>query len=57
MAVGGFVAFFDVAIGLAAPLAGLLVGPFGLPAVFLAGAISCLAGLAMVLGLLGARSA
>ena len=48
VAVGGFIAFFDISIGLTAPLAGLLVAPFGFGSVFLAGALACLAGLAFL---------
>lgn len=50
MAVGGFIAFFDLSIGLTAPLAGLLVAPYGFRAVFMAGALACLAGLVILLG-------
>ena len=49
LAVGGFIAFFDISLGLTTPLAGLLVAPYGFGAVFLAGALSCLARLALVL--------
>jgi MFS family permease len=49
VAVGGFIAFFDLSIGLTAPLAGLLVAPYGFRSVFLAGALACLAGLAVLL--------
>ena len=39
-AVGNFVAFFDIAIGLTGPAVGLLTGAFGYEAAFLVGAIA-----------------
>jgi MFS family permease len=36
LAVGGYIAFFDLAIGLTGPVLGLVAGGFGYPAVFLA---------------------
>jgi predicted MFS family arabinose efflux permease len=48
LAIGGFIAFFDVALGLTAPVAGILADGFGYRAIFLAGAASCLLALAMV---------
>ncbi|MBP0495952.1 MFS transporter [Roseomonas indoligenes] len=44
LAIASFSAFLDIAVGLAGPLAGLIVGIGGYPAVFLAGAIGCLIG-------------
>jgi MFS family permease len=47
LAVGGFVAFFDIAIGLAGPACGVVAALAGYPAVFLAGAVCALAAAAM----------
>lgn len=47
MAIGGYIAFFDLAIGLTGPALGLVAAGFGYPAVFLACAVAAL--LAMVL--------
>jgi MFS family permease len=47
-AVGNFIAFFDVAVGLTAPLAGLLVGAFGYPSAFVAGLVSAVVALALM---------
>lgn len=41
LAVGGFVAFLDVSLGLTGPVAGLVADANGYPAVFLAGALVC----------------
>lgn len=43
MAIGAFVAFMDVALGLTGPLLGLLVAASDYPAAFLAGGFGCLA--------------
>jgi MFS family permease len=48
-AVGNFIAFFDVAIGLTGPLVGLFVGRTGYPAVFLLGCLATLGALGLVL--------
>ncbi|SHJ75442.1 Predicted arabinose efflux permease, MFS family [Roseomonas rosea] len=50
LAIASFSAFLDVAVGLSGPLAGLIVGLGGYPAVFLAGAIGCLGGVLLLLG-------
>ncbi|MDQ0392556.1 MFS transporter [Labrys monachus] len=47
LAVGGFVAFFDVALGLTGPAAGLLASGFGYRAIFLGGALCSALALAM----------
>jgi MFS family permease len=47
-AVGNFIAFFDIAIGLTGPLVGLVAGGFGYPATFLVGAVAVVIGLAML---------
>ncbi|WP_043834908.1 MFS transporter [Muricoccus aerilatus] len=49
LAVGSFSAFFDAAIGLAGPVGGLIALVGGFPAVFLAGGIACLIGIALLL--------
>jgi MFS family permease len=48
-AMGGFVAFLDIAYGLAGPGAGLVAGQFGYAAVYLLGAASALLGAALVI--------
>jgi MFS family permease len=48
-AMGGFVAFLDIAYGLAGPGAGLVAGQFGYAAVYLLGTASALVGAALVL--------
>ena len=47
-AMGGFVAFLDIAYGLAGPGAGLVAGQFGYAAVYLFGTASALLGAALV---------
>lgn len=49
LAVGSFSAFFDAAIGLSGPVGGLIALVGGFPAVFLAGGIACLTGIALLL--------
>ena len=48
-AMGGFVAFLDIAYGLAGPGAGLVAGQFGYAAVYLLGGASALLGAALVI--------
>jgi len=50
LAIASFSAFLDVALGLSAPLAGLIVGIGGYPSVFLAGGIGCVAGVLLLIG-------
>lgn len=51
-AVGNFVAFFDIAIGLTGPIVGLLTGAFGYDVAFLIGAIATI-GAALLLPAVG----
>jgi MFS family permease len=48
-AMGAFVAFLDIAYGIAGPAAGLVAGQFGYPAVYLLGAASAVLGAVLVL--------
>jgi MFS family permease len=48
-AMGGFVAFLDIAYGLSGPAAGVIAGQFGYAAVYLFGAICALFGAGLVL--------
>jgi MFS family permease len=48
-AMGGFVAFLDIAYGLAGPAAGLVAGQFGYAAVYLLGTAGALLGAALVI--------
>ncbi len=41
-ALGAYAAFFDLALGLAGPLAGLIAGWYNYQAVYILGGISCL---------------
>jgi MFS family permease len=50
LAIASFSAFLDLAVGLSAPLAGLIVGVGGYPAVFLAGGLGCIAGVLLLIG-------
>ncbi|MFH5923891.1 MFS transporter [Roseomonas xinghualingensis] len=50
LAIASFSIFLDMALGLSAPLAGLVVGVGGYPAVFLAGGLGCLAGVLLLIG-------
>jgi len=45
---GAFVAFLDIAYGLAGPIAGIIAGQFGYAAVYALGAISALLGAGLV---------
>jgi len=47
-AVGNFIAFFDVALGLTGPLVGLATGVFGYPAAFFIGCLAVIASLALL---------
>lgn len=49
IAIGGFIGFFDLALAITGPAAGLIAGPFGYRAVFLAGMLCCLAAFALVM--------
>lgn len=55
-AVGNFVAFFDIAIGLTGPIVGLLTGAFGYDVAFLVGAIATI-GAAVLLPAVGRMKA
>jgi MFS family permease len=48
-AMGAFVAFLDIAYGVAGPTSGLVAGAFGYAAVYLLGAASCILGAAVIL--------
>jgi MFS family permease len=55
-ALGVFSVFLDVALGLTGPLAGLLVGAYGYPAIFVIAAVAAVAGAGITVAL-GARLA
>ena len=55
-AMGAFVAFLDIAYGVAGPAAGLVAGLFGYAAVYLLGAASAILGAALVATARGSRS-
>ncbi len=48
-AMGAFVAFLDIAYGIAGPSAGLIAGHFGYASVYLFGAVGAIAGAALIL--------
>lgn len=54
-AMGGFVAFLDMAYGLSGPAAGVIAGQFGYAAVYLFGAICALFGAVLVLSARGSQ--
>lgn len=47
-AVGNFIAFFDVALGLTGPVVGLATGTFGYPSAFFIGCLAAVASLALL---------
>lgn len=49
IAIGGFIGFFDLALAVTGPAAGLIAGPLGYRAVFLAGTLCCLAAFALIM--------
>jgi MFS family permease len=51
LAVGGYIAFFDIAVGVAGPLCGVVAAVCGYPAVFLAGGVASLAAIATVMAM------
>lgn len=57
LAIGGFVAFLDISLGIAAPLAGAIVTAAGYPTLFGAGAAACILALVTVLALRRADAA
>lgn len=57
LAMGAYVAFMDIALGLTSPLAGALAGARGIASVYLAGAITVALALLVALRLLYARPA
>ncbi|WP_198929071.1 MFS transporter [Rhizobium sp. AC27/96] len=54
-AMGAFVAFLDIAYGVAGPLAGVIAGQFGYAAVYILGAAAAILGALLVLGRRGAK--
>jgi MFS family permease len=56
LAVGGFMAFFDVALGVTAPVVGVAAASFGFGSVFLVGAVSAAAAALFALATSRARS-
>jgi MFS family permease len=54
-AVGNFIAFFDMAIGLTGPIVGVVAGRFGYAVAFLIGAVATLAALALLAGVRAAK--
>lgn len=53
LAMGAYVAFLDIALGIASPLAGLLASSYGVAAVYLGGAVSVGLSFVVALALLG----
>jgi MFS family permease len=51
LAVGAYIAFFDVALALSGPVTGVVVGRFGFASAFLAGAATAAMAMALVLSL------
>ncbi len=55
LAMGAYVAFLDIALGITSPVAGVLAGAWGIGVVYLAGAVAALLSFLVALMLLGRR--
>jgi len=56
VALGAYVAFFDLALGVTGPLAGLVANRFGYAAVYLSGALMCIISALIAWGMPGRRT-